>query len=99
MALIFWIIAGIVAGALAKRRVPGEGPGGAVGDLMTGVIGALAGSCLFQIFVGQSYSGWLGSTVVAFIGAVGVLFVLRPATGRRIACRQISQAPGAQRSG
>jgi uncharacterized membrane protein YeaQ/YmgE (transglycosylase-associated protein family) len=48
MALIFWIIAGIVAGALAKRGAPGEGAGGAVGDLMTGVIGALAGSCLFQ---------------------------------------------------
>jgi uncharacterized membrane protein YeaQ/YmgE (transglycosylase-associated protein family) len=85
MDLIFWIIVGIVAGALAKRVVPGEGPGGVLGDLMTGVIGALAGGWLFQIFVGQSYSGWLGSTVVAFIGAVVVLFALRLATGRRTA--------------
>jgi uncharacterized membrane protein YeaQ/YmgE (transglycosylase-associated protein family) len=85
MHLIFWIIVGIVAGALAKRVVPGEGPGGTVGDLITGVIGALAGGWLFQTFLGYSYSGWIGSTLVAFLGAVVVLLVLRLATGRRTA--------------
>jgi uncharacterized membrane protein YeaQ/YmgE (transglycosylase-associated protein family) len=85
MHLIFWIIVGIVAGALAKRVVPGEGPGGAVGDLITGVIGALAGGWLFQTFLGHSYNGWIGSTLVAFIGAVVVLLVFRLATGRRTA--------------
>jgi uncharacterized membrane protein YeaQ/YmgE (transglycosylase-associated protein family) len=56
-----------------------------LGDLITGVIGALAGGWLFQIFVGQSYGGWIGSTAVAFIGAVVVLFGLRLAMGRRTA--------------
>ena len=85
MHLIFWIIVGIVAGGLAKRAIPGEGPGGVLGDLMTGVIGALAGGWLFQNFLGQSGGGWIGSTVVAFIGAVVVLLVLRLALGRRTA--------------
>jgi uncharacterized membrane protein YeaQ/YmgE (transglycosylase-associated protein family) len=85
MHLIFWIIVGIVAGALAKRVVPSEGPGGVLGDLMTGVIGALAGGWLFQMFLGQSSDGWLGSTLVAFVGAVVVLLVLRLAVGRRTA--------------
>jgi uncharacterized membrane protein YeaQ/YmgE (transglycosylase-associated protein family) len=85
MHLIFWIIVGIVAGALAKRVVPGEGSGGVTGDLITGVIGALAGGWLFQTFLGQSYGGWIGSTLVAFVGAVVVLFVLRLAMGRRTA--------------
>jgi uncharacterized membrane protein YeaQ/YmgE (transglycosylase-associated protein family) len=85
MHLIFWILVGIVAGALAKRVVPGEGPGGVLGDLITGVIGALAGGWLFQNFLGQSSGGWIGSTLVAFIGAVVVLLVLRLAMGRRTA--------------
>jgi uncharacterized membrane protein YeaQ/YmgE (transglycosylase-associated protein family) len=85
MDLIFWIIVGIVAGALAKSVIPGEGPGGVVGDLITGVIGALAGGWFFQTFLGHSYGGWLGSTLVAFVGALVVLFVLRIAMGRRTA--------------
>jgi uncharacterized membrane protein YeaQ/YmgE (transglycosylase-associated protein family) len=84
MHLIFWIIVGIVAGALAKRVVPGEGPG-VVGDLITGVIGALAGGWFFQSLLGQNFGGWIGSTLVAFIGAVVVLFVLRLGMGRRTA--------------
>jgi uncharacterized membrane protein YeaQ/YmgE (transglycosylase-associated protein family) len=83
--LIFWIIVGIVAGFLAKIVVPGEGPGGIVGDLIVGVVGAFAGGWLFNTFLGHSYSGWVGSTLVAFIGAVVLLLVLRAVTGKRVA--------------
>lgn len=83
--LIFWIIVGIVAGLLAKAVVPGEGPGGIFGDLVIGVIGAFAGGWLFTTFLGHSYSGWVGSTFVAFVGAVVLLLVLRAVTGRRAA--------------
>ena len=56
----------------------------AVGNtLLVIVIGALAGGWLFQTFLGQSYGGWIGSTLVAFVGAVVVLLVLRLAMGRR----------------
>jgi uncharacterized membrane protein YeaQ/YmgE (transglycosylase-associated protein family) len=83
--LIFWIIVGIVAGFLAKIVVPGEGPGGIVGDLIVGVVGAFAGGWLFNTFLGHSYSGWVGSTLVAFVGAVVLLLVLRAVTGKRVA--------------
>jgi uncharacterized membrane protein YeaQ/YmgE (transglycosylase-associated protein family) len=85
MHLIFWIIVGIVAGALAKMVVPGEGPGGMIGDLIIGILGALAGGWLFSVFLGHSYSGWIGSTLVAFVGAVVLLFILRAVTGTRTA--------------
>ena len=81
--LVFWIIVGIVAGLLAKMVVPGEGPGGILGDLIIGVVGAFAGGWLFKTFLGHSYSGWIGSTLVAFVGAVVLLFILRTVTGRR----------------
>jgi len=81
--LVFWIIVGIVAGLLAKMVVPGEGPGGILGDLIVGVIGAFAGGWLFTTFLGHSYGGWVGSTFVAFVGAVLLLFVLGSVTRSR----------------
>ena len=82
--LIFWIIVGIVAGVLAKMVVPGEGPGGILGDLLVGVLGAFLGGWLFKTLLGHSYSGWGGSTAVAFVGAVVLLIILRAVSrGRR----------------
>ena len=81
--LIFWIVVGIIAGMMAKMVVQGEGPGGVLGDLVIGVCGALAGGWLFTKFLGHSYGGWIGSTLVAFIGAIVLLFVLRAVTGGR----------------
>ena len=81
--ILFWIVVGVVAGALTKRIIPGGGPAGVIGDLMIGVMGALACGWLFDAFLGHSYSGWICSTLVAFLGAVVLLFIERAATGRR----------------
>ena len=81
--LVFWIVVGIVAGLFAKMVVPGEGPGGILGDLVIGVVGAFLGGWLFTTFLGHSYSGWMGSTLVAFVGAVVLLFIMRAFGGRR----------------
>jgi uncharacterized membrane protein YeaQ/YmgE (transglycosylase-associated protein family) len=82
--IVFWIIVGIVAGFCAKAVVPGEGPGGILGDLIIGVIGAFVGGWLCITFLGHSFGGWIGSTVVAFIGAMVLLVILRAVTGRRM---------------
>ena len=83
--LIFWIIVGIVAGLLAKSVVPGEGPGGILGDLIIGIAGAFLGGWMFTRFLGHSYKGWIGSTGVAFVGALVLLLVIRAVSGRRSA--------------
>ncbi|HLK57028.1 MAG TPA: GlsB/YeaQ/YmgE family stress response membrane protein [Chthonomonadaceae bacterium] len=79
----FWIIVGIIAGALAKQVVPGEGPGGILGDLIIGVVGAFLGGWLFTTFLGHSFSGWIGSTIVAFVGSIVLLLLARAITGKR----------------
>ena len=85
--LVFWIIVGIVAGLLAKMVVPGEAPGGVIADLVIGVIGAFLGGWLFHTFLGHSYGGWVGSTGVAFVGAVVLLVIMRAISGRRNTAR------------
>ena len=84
MDILAWIIVGIVAGFLAKAVVPGEGPGGIVGDLIVGVVGAVIGGWIMHSFGNPGASGinvW--SIFVAFIGAVVLLVILRALTGRR----------------
>jgi uncharacterized membrane protein YeaQ/YmgE (transglycosylase-associated protein family) len=84
MGILAWIIVGIIAGALAKMVVPGEGPGGIIGDLIVGVVGALIGGWVFNSFGHMGATGInIWSILVAFIGAVILLFIIRAFTGRR----------------
>lgn len=84
MSILGWIVVGIIAGFLAKYVVPGEGPGGLLGDLVVGLVGALIGGWLFRFFGHEGY-GFVYSTIVAFAGAVLLLFVMRALGGRRAA--------------
>lgn len=84
MSLLSWIIVGIVAGWLAKMVIPGEGPRGVLGDLVIGVVGAIAGGWIFNYFGHPGATGVnVGSIVVAFLGAVVVLWLMRQVVGTR----------------
>lgn len=84
MSILAWIIVGIIAGFLAKAVVPGEGPGGVIGDLIVGVIGAVLGGWIMNAFGNAGASGInIWSIFVAFVGAVVLLLIMRAVTGRR----------------
>jgi uncharacterized membrane protein YeaQ/YmgE (transglycosylase-associated protein family) len=84
MSLLAWIVVGLIAGALAKMVVPGEGPGGLIGDIIVGIVGAFIGGWIFNYFGHAGVSGLnLGSIGVAFVGAVVLLIILRLISGRR----------------
>ena len=83
MHIIFWIIVGIIAGALARAVVPNPERGGWGTSLVIGLIGALIGGGVFRLILGHSESGWIGSTVVAFVGAIILLFIVRAFSSRR----------------
>ena len=77
--VIVWVLVGIVAGALAGRVALGRDLG-LFGDLVVGIIGAFLGGVLAQILkihVELAGSTILSQIVVAFVGAVLLLFVLR----------------------
>ena len=82
MWILWWIVVGVIAGFLAKSVVPGEGPAGVLGDLVVGIVGAVIGGWLMSA-LGLGGSGFLWTIVVAFIGAVVLLLILRALTGRR----------------
>jgi len=75
MEFVWFILVGLVAGWLAGMLVKGGGFG-VVGDIVVGVIGALLGGWLFGVF-GVSAGGLVGSIVVATIGAIVLIVILR----------------------
>ncbi len=78
MSILSWLIVGLVAGFLAKYVVPGEGPGGVLGDIIVGIVGAFIGGFVFNSLGHSSVSGVnVYSVLVAFIGAVILLFAMR----------------------
>jgi uncharacterized membrane protein YeaQ/YmgE (transglycosylase-associated protein family) len=80
--LIAWLIIGLIAGALAGRLVEGRGLG-CLADLVVGVAGAVIGGVILDQLEPNLRFGFLGSIVVAFIGACILLAVLRLLSGGR----------------
>jgi len=84
MSIFAWIIVGIIAGWLAKMVIPGEGPGGVVGDMVIGIIGAFIGGWVFKQFGHSGVTGInIGSIVVAFVGGVILLWIVRMVSGKK----------------
>jgi uncharacterized membrane protein YeaQ/YmgE (transglycosylase-associated protein family) len=83
MDLLTWLIVGLVAGVLASLVMGGTGYG-LIGDIIIGIVGAFVGGWLFRALgVASPLGGLAGTILVAFIGAVVLLFVLRMIRGGR----------------
>lgn len=77
MDLLTWLIVGLVAGLLASFVMGGTGLG-LIGDIIIGICGAFVGSWLLRALNVRVPMGGIGGTIlVAFIGAVLLLFIIR----------------------
>lgn len=78
MGILAWIVFGLIVGLIAKYMVPGEGPGGLLGDIIVGILGAFIGGWAFNMFGHTGVTGFnLWSMVCAVIGAVILLLIMR----------------------
>jgi uncharacterized membrane protein YeaQ/YmgE (transglycosylase-associated protein family) len=74
--LLLWLVIGLVSGTLASAVVGGGY--GIVGDIVVGVVGSFIGGFLFKrLHVPVPFAGLPGTILVAFVGAVLLLVVLR----------------------
>lgn len=80
MTILFYIILGLIAGALAKLILPGKQGGGIIATILLGVAGALLGGLIGNLI---SYgelslalnSGIFVSLITSVVGAILVLLV------------------------
>ena len=62
------ILVGLVIGAIAKLLMPGRDPGGCIVTILLGIAGALVGTWIGRLFMGENYvAGWIMSIVGAMI--------------------------------
>ncbi len=77
MDILTWLIVGLIAGLLASAVVGGIGYG-IIGDIVVGIVGAVLGGWLFTTFgIRMPVAGLPGTILVAFIGAVVLLVLIR----------------------
>lgn len=78
LGILGWIIIGLIAGALAGFFVPGRERMGCIGTMIVGIIGGLLGGFLWvNVLDQQEATGWLGALVLATLGSILVLLVIR----------------------
>lgn len=80
MEFLAWIVLGLIAGAIAKAIYPGHQGGGILATIVLGVLGALVGGYLGNLFLGTSGGAIYGaltlpSIIFAILGAIVLLFV------------------------
>ena len=75
MALIGFLLIGLVAGWLAGRIMSGGGFG-LLGNMVLGVVGALVGGHVLGL-LGYQGGGVIANLVVATLGAIGCLALVR----------------------
>lgn len=75
MEFMRFLLVGLLSGWIVGRASRGEGYG-LFGNLFVGAIGSVVGGYLFG-FLGLSAQGILGSLIMAVVGALTFLFLLR----------------------
>jgi uncharacterized membrane protein YeaQ/YmgE (transglycosylase-associated protein family) len=83
MAILSWIVFGLVIGLIAKLLMPGKDPGGFIITMLLGIAGALVGGFIGRAmgFYGPNQSaGWL----MSILGAIILLALYRMLVRRRV---------------
>ena len=92
LAVIGWIIFGLIAGLIAKAIMPGKDPGGLIVTILLGIVGSVIGGYIGRfLFYSRSIDsgdvtqpGFIMSLVFAVIGAIILLAVYRLLKGRSV---------------
>ena len=83
MAILSWIVFGLVIGIIAKLLMPGKDPGGFIITMLLGIAGALVGGFIGRAmgFYGPNQgAGWL----MSILGAIILLALYRMLVRRRV---------------
>ena len=81
MNILLWLILGALAGWVASLIMKTEQ--GLLLDIVVGIVGAFLGGFLFNLFGAAGVTGFnLYSILVAIVGAVALLFILKLVLGR-----------------
>jgi uncharacterized membrane protein YeaQ/YmgE (transglycosylase-associated protein family) len=76
------VVVGLIAGYLASKVMTGHGMG-LIWDIVVGVVGSFVGGWLAFVIFHIAAANILVELVIAFVGALILLFLFRMVVGRR----------------
>jgi uncharacterized membrane protein YeaQ/YmgE (transglycosylase-associated protein family) len=76
LAILGWILFGLIVGLVAKLVMPGHDPGGIVMTTALGIVGAILGGFVGRL-LGFYQAGEGAGYIMATLGAVLILFIYR----------------------
>ena len=76
MAILAWILFGLIVGLVARLLVPGPQPGGVLTTILLGIVGAFLGGWLSGVS-GLYPNSQLAGFLMAVVGAIVVLLLWR----------------------
>lgn len=79
--LIWWIVLGALAGWIASMIMGTNRQQGLLMDIVVGIVGAIIGGYVVSLF-GLGTGGFIWSLLVAVLGAVILLWIMRMVRGR-----------------
>lgn len=82
MSIIAFIILGALAGWIASIIMKTNAQQGAIGNIVTGIIGAFIGGFLYKTLTGNTTDSFIPSLIVAIIGASLLIGVMKAVRGR-----------------
>ncbi len=74
MNLLYWLLIGFAAGAIAKMLTPQQEKGGWISSIIIGIVGSFVGGFLGRL-IGIQSGSLIGSLLIATGGAFLVLFI------------------------
>lgn len=83
MDIIWMILLGLVAGAIAKLLMPGRDPGGWIVTILLGIAGSFVGGFLAKNLLGRGDGDLTSGLIGSIIGAMILLLIYRLVAGRR----------------
>jgi len=82
LSFIWWLIVGLIAGALARLIMPGKDPMGWLATIVLGIIGSILGG-LAASMIWRSDTGFHpGGLLLSLLGAIFVLWIWRTISRR-----------------
>lgn len=85
MAILSWILFGLVVGVIAKLLMPGKDPGGFIVTILLGIAGSLIGGFIGRAFTGSQPGESSGAGyLMSIVGAILLLAIYRMMVRRRV---------------
>ena len=85
MAFIWWLVIGLIAGALARLIMPGRDPMGIIATIVLGIVGSILGGLVsMAIWPSERLNGGIpkAGLLLSILGAIVVLWIYRMVKAR-----------------